>query len=128
MSILLAATGRGPIAVPFLTIDSTSPSSPREASVSFNPNGTITGELAAVVGNWFAVTTTGIGNSYEIRAEIVEGVFSAGTFDAWLSLGTTQQWTFSNGEPTVAFGVIEFSIRPNGVDIILATGQVTLRA
>lgn len=136
MSLLLSGNGRPAISINNIEIESTSQTPPRLAEVNFYTDGRIANQDGLIVDNWFAVTTAGIGNSYEIRATLSSGVVDNGTFDTWLSLGTIQAWSTENGAPhggggeppPQITGIIEFSIRPNGVDVILATGQVTLRA
>jgi len=54
----------------------------------------INGGSPNVLANWFLPTTTGIGSSYWVRADVMAGlVVSSGTTGTWQQLSSTRSWS-----------------------------------
>ena len=78
------------------------------AGIKFRTDGTIqvtsSSALGAYVasGDWFQPTTSGIGSSYWVRADLVSGnTLSSGTLGAWQQLTSDRKWeiaTVANGQ------------------------------
>lgn len=127
MSLLLAAKGRAAVSVPNAAANATGASSPQTAFVSFNSNGNITRSQGAPL-RWYDVITAGIGNDFEIYAELITGTgFTGEVFDTWISLGTNRLWQLEvvSGSAT---GEIKFSIRRLGETDAIASGNITFLA
>lgn len=128
MSLLLAAKGRAAVSVPNAAATAAGASSPQTAFVSFNSNGNITRSEDAPL-RWYDVITTGIGNDFEIYAELITGSgFTGAVFGAWLSLGANRIWELNRVASGSATGEIKFSIRRLGETNVIASGNITFLA
>lgn len=67
-------------------------------------------------------------NTYEARATLVSGALTTGTLNAWLSLGTTRNWTVVRNSIGAATAVFTIEIRKIGTTNVLATATITLTA
>lgn len=129
MSLLLATNGRAPVSIGDFSIITNETGSTRKATVAFKNDGQILNGSLVNVRNWFAVTAAGVGNNYEVYAEIVGGINLSGDFfDTWLSLGTSRNWIYTNNSVTPDFAIIRVSIKPAGTALVVATGLITLEA
>lgn len=124
MSLLLAAKGRAAVSVPNNeSANAAGASSPQTAFVVFDSNGNVVRSQDTPL-RWYDVITTGIGNDFEIYAELITGSgFTGEVFDTWLSLGTNRSWELQllSG---VATGEIKFSIRKLGETNVIASGNI----
>lgn len=96
------------------------------SSITFNTNGTISvaGNQSLAEGlKWVNNPTTGIGNSYWIRATTVSGS-GTGTMGTWLALSTARTWseiTPAGGGINNWFIKFEFSTDSGGTNIVATT-------
>ena len=116
MSILLAGKGVNAIKIPNVLVSASGATAPQRAFISFRSNGTvvygaINGETQTA--NWYAVTTSGIGNEFELRAETASGTAPNGTYDTWTQISGFQDWLLESNVGLVE-GAVTFLIRRIG--------------
>lgn len=119
MSLLLSAKGQKAVRIPSVIVSASGASAPQQAFISFKSNGTVsyTSGETVLTANWYAVTTTGIGNEFELRAEASSGSAPTGTYDTWTQISGFQDWLLQSNAGLVE-GAVTFLIRRIGGDTI----------
>lgn len=113
-NLLISALGGGTtIAIAGYWLNSSGIVEAREQSNYFN------------FGNW--VTPTSQASNYEVRASLNFG-FATGTFDTWLALSSTREWSASAAIGSSELAEIVLDIRRIGTSTILDSATITLSA
>jgi hypothetical protein len=102
------------------------------ASLTFNPNGTITTTTSVLDASslqptaWYTPTTTSIGNSYWVRGTTQSGV-STGTMGTWLALTSARTWSLSVGSGGASTSVVLFEISSSATGTpVVASGNIII--
>ena len=104
------------------------------ATLNFNTNGTITltatgTPTGSLPSDWYLPTTTSIGNSYWVRAQLNSGPAVTGTVGSWLALTSARSWTqsASGGNTNTSVLFMEISSSATGTPVV-ASGLITVEA
>lgn len=81
--------------------------------------------IAGLVANWISPLTNQ--SLYSVRATVVSGTFTSGTFATWLNLGTSRTWTLSGGSGGVD-AVMSIEIRLDSTGVVQDTATLTFHA
>lgn len=79
--------------------------------------------ISAIIPNWYTPTTSGIGNSYWVRAQtssLTPTASTSGTMNTWLALSTARTWQVDSNGLADAEWVItfQFSTTSDGSNIV----------
>ncbi|HSG93848.1 MAG TPA: hypothetical protein VK999_08990, partial [Methylotenera sp.] len=124
--ILLASNAVKAISWTVQVVNQSGASAPQVAYVEFTTDGRLlTSAESGLL--WYPAVVSGIGNDYEIYAELSAGPGGGATFDEWLSLSTLRRWEVTSNVGVTESDII-FSIRKAGEVPIMHSAQISLIA
>lgn len=123
MSLLLAAKGGKAVNIPERQVSVFGPA-PQTGFVDFGSDGRVLfSGLAPAL--WYAQQLTAIGNEYELRATIIEGVFTGQAPDVWVSLSSGRLFEITKEDSGIVTGTIFFEIRLAGSEYVIDGGTIS---
>lgn len=81
--------------------------------------------IPSSIGNWISPLTNQ--SLYSVRAAVVSGTFTTGTFGTWLNLAASRSWTLSGGSGGVD-AVMTIEIRLDSTGVVQDTATLTFHA
>lgn len=74
--------------------------------------------------NWLR-TASNSPSDYQIRATYISGnATPSGTYDTWLSLGTSREWTLTRNNVGTSVATVQFQIRLTATQVVFSTASV----
>jgi hypothetical protein len=127
MSAVAAMIGRKTGALSVNINDATcSASGVGGAGAGYNLVNDGTGNGSGIAG--FTWLQAGAASNYEVRATLQSGTFGSGTYNVWLNLGTSRNWSLTESSIGTLTNTNLLQIRSAASGVILDSAIITLSA